>query len=136
MAYNRTAGDHDQGYWKLKPEITPPEDVELQKLLPPEHMALCEAMQSGQRHLLDSGYTQEVSQKDEDNDDSSMSIEQRLAPWITSKNFLHATQGKAMLSLHGEGDPTGRGEAFAMLRVSMKEVFFPAHATEAERRGE
>ena len=29
----------------------------------------------------------------------------------------------AMLKLYGEGDPTGRGEAFSYLKVSMKDVF-------------
>lgn len=129
MAYNRTAGHKDQGYWKLKPGIVAPEESELQKQLPPEHMALIEAMQTGQRHLLDAGYTQSAEGADEDGDESKMDIEQLLAPWIVSKNFLHATQGKAMLKLHGEGDPSGRGEAFSFLRVSMKEVFFRAGDT-------
>src|SRR5690606_23051494 len=39
------------------------------------------------------------------------------------KNFIHATQGKAMLQLHGEGDPSGRGEAFSFVRTSMKGGF-------------
>ncbi|KAI0308313.1 TAF1 transcription initiation factor TFIID subunit TAF1 [Multifurca ochricompacta] len=51
---------------------------------------------------------------------------QQLAPWITTKNFIFATQAKAMLRLHGEGDPTGRGEAFSFIRVSMKDIFVKA----------
>ena len=31
-----------------------------------------------------------------------------------------------MLRLHGDGDPSGRGEAFSMLRVSMKDIFVKA----------
>ena len=31
-----------------------------------------------------------------------------------------------MLQLHGEGDPTGRGEAFSCIRISMKEIFVGA----------
>ena len=52
-----------------------------------------------------------------------MSIEKQLAPWFTTKNFLNAAQGKAMLQLHGEGDPTGRGEAFSFIKTSMKGGF-------------
>jgi len=93
------------------------------KMVEPEAVVLSESMQVGQRHLQDSGYAgAEVDESDE----SKLSTEQRLAPWITTKNFLLATQGKAMLQLHGEGDPTGRGEAFSCIRVSMKEIFVGA----------
>ncbi|MCO5598170.1 hypothetical protein L7F22_052262 [Adiantum nelumboides] len=132
MEYNRRAGDKDQGYWKLKQGHVPPLESELQAKLPPEYMCLSEAMQAGQRHLLDAGYTR-TAEGDEDGDESKMDVEQLLAPWITTKNFLHATQGKAMLKLHGEGDPSGRGEAFSFLRVSMKDIFVRAGETEEER---
>ena len=94
------------------------------KMVTPEQVVLAESMQVGQRHLQDSGYSYngEVAEDDEGN----LSIEQQLAPWITTKNFLFATQAKAMLRLHGEGDPTGRGEAFSFVRVSMKDIFVKA----------
>ncbi|CAO1632126.1 unnamed protein product [Jaminaea pallidilutea] len=132
MEYARKAGDPNQGFWRLRSNVTLPNDEELAKLLPPEHICLAEAMQAGQRHLLDAGYTRTAEGNDEDEagdnnkDVSTMDIEQLLAPWITSKNFIMATQGKAMLRLHGEGDPTGRGEAFSFVRVSMKDVFYKA----------
>ena len=88
----------------------------------PEQVVLTESMQVGQRHLQDLGYSQAV----EDGDESNLSIEQQLAPWITTKNFLFATQAKAMLRLHGDGDPTGRGEAFSFIRISMKDIFVKA----------
>jgi transcription initiation factor TFIID subunit 1 len=81
-------------------------------------------MQVGQRHLQDSGYSQAEAANDKD--ESELSVEQQLAPWITTKNFLFATQAKAMLKLHGEGDPTGRGEAFSFIRISMKDIFVKA----------
>ncbi|SPO41563.1 related to TAF1 - TFIID subunit (TBP-associated factor), 145 kD [Pseudozyma flocculosa] len=133
MEYNRKAGDVNQGFWKLKPHIVVPDEQELFKLLPPEHIALAESMQVGQRHLLDAGYTKSAEGADEDGDESKMDIEQLLAPWITSKNFINATQGKAMLKLHGPGDPTGRGEAFSFIRVSMKEIFLRAGEDADER---
>ena len=64
---------------------------------------------------------------DDDNDDDDTkegsNIELQLAPWNTTKNFLNACQGKAMLQLHGEGDPSGRGEAFSFIKTSMKGGF-------------
>lgn len=127
MEYARKAGDPNQGFWRLRTTVTLPTDADMERLLPPEHIALAEAMQAGQRRLYDAGYTRSAEGADEDEDkEQGLDIEQQLAPWITSKNFLQATQGKAMLRLHGEGDPTGRGEGFSFVRVSMKDVFFKA----------
>ncbi|CAO1633899.1 unnamed protein product [Parajaminaea phylloscopi] len=134
MEYARKAGDPNQGFWRLRSNVTLPNDAELEKLLPPEHMALAESMQAGQRYLLDAGYTRTAEGADEDEDkEQGLDIEQLLAPWTTSKNFLLATQGKAMLRLHGDGDPTGRGEAFSFVRVSMKDVFYKADEDEETR---
>ncbi|PCH34054.1 atypical/TAF1 protein kinase [Wolfiporia cocos MD-104 SS10] len=122
MEYHRR-GPH-QGFWRLKPTWTIPSDADMLKMVNPEQVVLSESMQVGQRHLQDAGYSfnGEVAEDDEGN----LSVEQQLAPWITTKNFLFATQAKAMLRLHGEGDPTGRGEAFSFIRVSMKDIFVKA----------
>jgi len=121
MEYHRR-GPH-QGFWRLKPSWTIPSDADMLKMVNPEQVVLSESMQVGQRHLQDAGYSNgEVAEDDEGN----LSVEQQLAPWITTKNFLFATQAKAMLRLHGEGDPTGRGEAFSFIRVSMKDIFVKA----------
>jgi transcription initiation factor TFIID subunit 1, fungi type len=109
MEYHRR-GPH-QGFWRLK-------------MVTPEQVVLAESMQVGQRHLQDSGYS--YNGEEADDDEGNLSIEQQLAPWITTKNFLFATQAKAMLRLHGEGDPSGRGEAFSFIRVSMKDIFVKA----------
>ncbi|KAH9964216.1 TAF1 transcription initiation factor TFIID subunit TAF1 [Russula dissimulans] len=123
MEYHRR-GPH-QGFWRLKPNWVVPSKAEMLKMVGPEQIVLSESMQVGQRHLQDAGYsgTQDTGG---DDDDSHLSIEQQLAPWITTKNFIFATQAKAMLRLHGEGDPTGRGEAFSFIRVSMKDIFVKA----------
>ncbi|PWN19512.1 hypothetical protein BCV69DRAFT_290836 [Microstroma glucosiphilum] len=133
MEYARKAGDPNQGFWRLRQGVSLPTDLEFEKLIPPEHICLSEAMQAGQRQLLDAGYTRAAEGMDDDDDptggksgEGGLDTEQLLAPWITSKNFLMATQGKAMLRLHGEGDPTGRGEGFSFVRVSMKDVFYKA----------
>ncbi|THH33447.1 hypothetical protein EUX98_g765 [Antrodiella citrinella] len=122
MEYHRR-GIH-QGFWRLKANWTIPSDTDMLKMVTAEQVVLSESMQVGQRHLQDSGYSYngEVAEDDEGN----LSIEQQLAPWITTKNFLFATQAKAMLRLHGEGDPSGRGEAFSFIRVSMKDIFVKA----------
>lgn len=122
MEYHRR-GIH-QGFWRLKPNWSIPSDPDMLKMVTAEQVVLSESMQVGQRHLQDSGYSfnGEVAEDDEGN----LSIEQQLAPWITTKNFLFATQAKAMLRLHGEGDPSGRGEAFSFIRVSMKDIFVKA----------
>lgn len=122
MEYHRR-GAH-QGFWRLKEAIQIPSDADMLKMVTPEQVVLSESMQVGQRHLQDAGYGGAETAKDDD--ESNLSIEQQLAPWITTKNFLQATQAKAMLRLHGEGDPSGRGEAFSFIRVSMKDIFVRA----------
>ncbi|KAJ3895525.1 TAF1 transcription initiation factor TFIID subunit TAF1 [Lentinula edodes] len=122
MEYHRR-GPH-QGFWRLKLNWPVPSDPEMLKMVTPEQVVLTESMQVGQRHLQDSGYSQTADNAD--GDEANLSVEQQLAPWITTKNFLFATQAKAMLRLHGEGDPTGRGEAFSFIRISMKEIFVKA----------
>lgn len=127
MEYHRR-GPH-QGFWRLKPDWPIPPDADMLKMVTPEQVVLTESMQVGQRHLQDAGYSQAadaVEEKDDKDDQSNLSVEQQLAPWITTKNFLFATQAKAMLRLHGEGDPTGRGEAFSFIRISMKDIFVKA----------
>ncbi|TFK99774.1 hypothetical protein BDV98DRAFT_510326 [Pterulicium gracile] len=121
MEYHRR-GDH-QGFWRLKAGWTIPTDADMLKMIGPEQVVLCESMQVGQRHLQDAGFSQPDSA---DGDEQNLSVEQQLAPWITTKNFSYATQAKAMLRLHGEGDPTGRGEAFSFIRISMKDIFVKA----------
>ncbi|KAG6821389.1 hypothetical protein H0H93_014186 [Arthromyces matolae] len=122
MEYHRR-GPH-QGFWRLKAGWTIPSEADMLKMVTPEQVVLTESMQVGQRHLQDSGYSQVADVAD--GDESKLSIEQQLAPWITTKNFLFATQAKAMLRLHGDGDPTGRGEAFSFIRISMKDIFVKA----------
>uniref|UniRef100_A0A060T0Y2 ARAD1C19426p n=1 Tax=Blastobotrys adeninivorans TaxID=409370 RepID=A0A060T0Y2_BLAAD len=119
MEYQR-AGE-DQGYWKVKASEPLPNEESIRAMISPEDIALLEAMQVGQQHLEDAGYGKTVDDDHDDQDGSS--IEEQLAPWNITRNFINATQNKAMLQLHGEGDPTGRGEAFSFLRTSMKGGF-------------
>ena len=109
--------------WEMRPgEAVPDEDV-VRTMVKPEDVCLLEAMQVGQQHLLDAGFTKENDESEDEEGKEGQSIEQQLAPWYTSRNFLNAASGKAMLQLHGEGDPSGRGEAFSFLKTSMKGGF-------------
>lgn len=134
MEYNRKGPN--QGFWMIRSTITIPDKEEIFKLVTPEGICLTESMQVGQRHLLDAGYGKDADAENEGDDEGSkLDVEQQLAPWSTTKNFLHANQNKAMLQLHGEGDPSGRGEAFSFIRVSMKEIFLREGETMEERNG-
>ncbi|EEP76176.1 conserved hypothetical protein [Uncinocarpus reesii 1704] len=112
--------DHKE--WEMKPgEPIPDEDV-LRGYVKPEDICLLESMQVGLQYLHDAGYDREEDE-DDDGDKEGDSLEQQLAPWKATRNFLLASQGKAMLQLHGEGDPTGRGEGFSFIKTSMKGGF-------------
>ena len=109
--------------WEMRPGEPIPDEDTVRTMVKPEDVCLLEAMQVGQQHLLDAGFTKENDESEDDEGKEGQSIEQQLAPWYTSRNFLNAASGKAMLQLHGEGDPSGRGEAFSFLKTSMKGGF-------------
>ncbi|KAI1317458.1 hypothetical protein EDD11_008395 [Mortierella claussenii] len=117
---------NNTGFWKLKASTPLPSEEEIRKLVTPEMVCLYESMLVGQRYLQDAGYGRAADgEEDNGNEDNEadMDIEEQLAPWITTRNFINATQGKAMLKLWGAGDPTGRGEGFSFVRISMKDIF-------------
>ncbi|KAK9379470.1 uncharacterized protein V2V93DRAFT_327244 [Kockiozyma suomiensis] len=128
MEYQR-AGE-DQGFWKIKPTDTLPNEDGIRAMVNPEEITLLETMQVSQQFLEDEGYG---GGKEDDEQHEGMSIEEKLAPWITSKNFINATQGKAMLELYGEGDPTGHGLGFSFIRTSMKGGFKAAAGSVADQ---
>ncbi|KAH3687862.1 hypothetical protein WICPIJ_001155 [Wickerhamomyces pijperi] len=101
MEYQRTGPD--QGFWKLKEEL--PHD----HLISPEDLTLLEAMHVSQQNMED---LQFYSMEDEE-------VNDELAMWNLTKNFINATQGKAMLQLNG--DPEGK--AISFMKTSMKGGF-------------
>ncbi|KAJ1969924.1 hypothetical protein IWQ62_000295 [Dispira parvispora] len=129
---------NNSGFWKLKPTIPLPSEDEIRKLLTPEMMCLYESMLVGECHLRDAGYGRSLDGDEARNEESEskLSTEEQLAPWIITRNFINAIQGKAMLRLYGDGDPTGRGEGFSFIRVSMKDIFLRAGETAAEKLAE
>ncbi|KAI0224391.1 hypothetical protein L0F63_007255 [Massospora cicadina] len=125
------------GFWKVKPHLHLPDEEELRKSATPEMICLYESMLVGKRHLQDAGYGKSLEEEDNaDDPESKLTIEEQLAPWIITRNFINATQGKAMLKLYGEGDPTGRGEGFSFVRVSMKDIFLRAGESAEEKLAE
>ena len=109
--------------WKMRSGEPLPDEDAIREMIKPEDLCLLESMEVGQQHLQDAGFGKDDDQDEDDDGREGGSIEQELAPWYTSRNFLNAAQGKAMLQLHGEGDPSGRGEAFSFIKTSMKGGF-------------
>lgn len=113
MKYQREGPD--KGLWRLK-EGEPLLDGEnIKKLLTPEQVAEVEVMGHGIQNQDDN----EVFNFDND----LVKLEESLTPWNISKNFINATQMRAMVQIHGAGDPTGCGEGFSFLKTSMKGGF-------------
>lgn len=110
----------DEKVWRVKPGDVVPDEVTVRSWVKPEDICVIDAMQVGLRHLGDAGFGQENADDGSEDEKDGASIEQQLAPWKTSKNFLDAATGKAMLQLHGEGDPSGCGLAFSFIKTSMK----------------
>lgn len=132
--YARSPGPN-QGYWMLNPDYAfPDERRQVLEMCPPEHACLYEAMQVGARHLYDAGYKKTAEGGHEDEDEAGLDIEQRLAVWSTTHNYKLAEAQKAWLMVHGDGDPTGRGEGFSFLRANMKNYFLRKGETEQGRR--
>ncbi|RLV83486.1 hypothetical protein JA9_004782 [Meyerozyma sp. JA9] len=148
MEYNRTG--EDQGFWKIKKTDSVPSEEDIRAMLTPEDVTLLDAMQHGNQMLDDIFYifgdeTKEdrranKRKKDEDEEEEAEKskkdnkekeiedIDEELAPWNATRNFLISNQTKSMLQLNGEGDPTGIGLGFSFLRCTQKSGFTPLFA--------
>ena len=142
----------DSGYWLMRANAPALAEDELQQLVTPELVCQYESMLVGQQRLLDTGHAAgalgapepdalgsathaaDASAFSEDEPEQQQDDELRLAPWHLTSNFLLATQGKAMLELHGIGDPTGIGEGFSFLRVPLKAQIASRQAFESPRK--
>lgn len=122
----------DIGTWEPMPGETIPDEPILRTWIKPEDVCLIDSMHAGDKQLADAGIKSNEIKDDEDNQDAE-NIDVKLAPWNTTKNFLNACAGKAMLELHGEGDPTGQGLGFSFIKVSMKGGFRDVGESAADR---
>ncbi|KAF8850146.1 hypothetical protein BDZ45DRAFT_206854 [Acephala macrosclerotiorum] len=121
--------DKIEKVWRMRPGDPVPDEASIRSMVKPEEVCLIDAMQVGAQYLADAGYAAGEDDEDEKIDDKEgQSLEQNLAPWRTSKAFLEASADKAMLQLHGEGDPSGRGSAFSFIKTSMKGGYLDAIA--------
>lgn len=112
---------HDKDTKMWVPIGNIPDSEVIRSWIQPEDVCLLESMQVGLQHLHDTGHANGAD--DDDDEAEGESFEQQMAPWRATRNFIMASQGKAMLKLHGEGDPTGRGEGFSFIKTSMKGGF-------------
>lgn len=76
--------------------------------------------------------TKKERKRRDDKERDMEDIEEELCSWNTSRNFLNANQTKANLQLNGEGDPTGIGLGFSLLRATQKSTFAPLFAKDTE----
>jgi hypothetical protein len=134
MKYEKKAkNSDDDGYWVPMPGSAVPDAETIRAWIKPEDVCLLDTMQVGVQHLADLGIQDSKDAKEDDEAEDEENIEKMLAPWRTTKNFIQACQGKAMLKVHGEGDPTGRGEAFSMLKTNMKGGYTPRGESAVEK---
>jgi transcription initiation factor TFIID subunit 1 len=117
--------DKTEKVWRMKPGELIPEESQIRAMVKPEEVCLIDAMQVGARHLEDAGYAVQ-DEEEQAGDEEGQSLEQSLAPWKTTKAFMEASSDKAMLRLHGAGDPSGRGLAFSFIKTSMKGGYLEA----------
>ncbi|KAG8159916.1 hypothetical protein KVR01_010553 [Diaporthe batatas] len=112
----------DARHWTLKEgeKLMDPETIN--SMVQPEDVCLMDAMQVGTYEVEKSGFAVDALNPDKEAGEGE-SLAVHLTPWNTSKAFIDATTGKAMLKLRGEGDPTGRGLGFSFIRTSMKGGF-------------
>ncbi|KAI1852080.1 hypothetical protein JX266_002933 [Neoarthrinium moseri] len=108
--------------WGYKEGDAPWDESFIRQQLKPEDVVLIEATQVGASMLQSAGYDPKAPSFTEDDDElgADIPLVAKLAPWQITKNFIDACQGKAMVALHGEGDPTGHGLGFSFIKTSMK----------------
>ncbi|KAJ4365914.1 hypothetical protein N0V83_008536 [Neocucurbitaria cava] len=122
----------DIGTWEPVQGETIPEEPILRTWIKPEDVCLIDSMHAGDKQLQDAGIkSNEIRDDEEEMDNENADV--KLAPWNTTKNFLNACAGKAMLELHGDGDPTGQGLGFSFIKVSMKGGFRDIGESAADR---
>ncbi|TDZ66116.1 putative transcription initiation factor TFIID 111 kDa subunit [Colletotrichum trifolii] len=132
----------EKGLWGLRQGETLMDENGIRAMIKPEEVCLIDGMQLGMQMLEDAGFDPNNVNLEDDNDEpaeeddeertgtakgnkkaaekNEEKLADRMAPWKTSKAFIDACAGKAMLKLHGQGDPTGHGLGFSFIRTSMK----------------
>ncbi|GJD02900.1 transcription initiation factor TFIID subunit 1 [Colletotrichum higginsianum] len=134
----------EKGLWGLRPNEQLMDENSIRAMIKPEDVCLIDGMQLGMQMLEDAGFDPNNVNLEEENEEAAEEDDEertgagtakgskkaaekneekladKMAPWKTSKAFIDACAGKAMLKLHGQGDPTGHGLGFSFIRTSMK----------------
>lgn len=113
----------DSKRWQMPHGEDVPDEETIGSLIKPEDVCVLDSMQAGHQHLQDIGLSKEYDDSEVDEGKDGEIAEQQLAPWKISKTFISAAQGRGMVHLHGEGDPSGRGEAFSFIKTNSREGF-------------
>ncbi|KAK4194861.1 putative transcription initiation factor [Triangularia verruculosa] len=117
----------DQRNWKLKDGQEMLAESEIRALVRPEDVCLLDAMQVGAHELENGGYEVNDNMVNDENEVGDElppdALANKMAPWRLTKAFIDASHGKAMIAVHGAGDPTGKGLGVSYLRTSMKGGF-------------
>ncbi len=124
------------GAWRLRDDAPALSEDELRALVSPETACAYEAMVAGEQRLVDVGLgpragpdaalaasvgvlPRTVAKKERAAADAAFEEwRTRLAPWSIAANCIAAAAGRLAVAIVGDGDPSGRGEALAMLRAS------------------
>ncbi|CCH60486.1 hypothetical protein TBLA_0C06940 [Henningerozyma blattae CBS 6284] len=117
----------EKGLWKLKENEPLLNNANARNLISPEQISEVESMGQGLQFKQDN----ELFNFDR----KLVNLEENLLPWNSTKNFISATQLRAMLQIHGAGDPTGCGEGFSFLKTSMKGGFIKTDNTKSNGSG-
>lgn len=129
--------DKEHASWKPKEhdDLDGMGTTQLRALISPEDICLIDSMQAGHRQLEDGGHGKDAASEADAGEEAS--VDEKLAPWRASKNFLAACGDNGMIALHGQGDPTGRGEGFSFVKISMKGGFqAPGESVDAKINAE
>jgi transcription initiation factor TFIID subunit 1 len=118
----------DQRNWTLPEGEEPMSEADIRSLVRPEEVCLLDAMQVGAHELENGGYeVNDALLKDDEMEAGDElppdALANKMAPWRLTKAFIDASHGKAMIAVHGPGDPTGKGLGVSYLRTSMKGGF-------------
>jgi hypothetical protein len=129
--------DKETSSWKPRADDPLIDETNLRTLVSPEDICLIDSMQVGHRQLTDAGHGKEAAALSENDVLDGATLDEKLAPWRASKNFIAAGGDNGMIALHGAGDPTGRGEGFSFIKISMKGGFrAPGESVDAKINAE
>ncbi|KAK0086570.1 hypothetical protein PV325_002974 [Microctonus aethiopoides] len=114
----------DSNWWVIKPDFRLPTEEEIRAMVSPEQCCAYFSMIAAEQRLKDAGYGEKFLFTPQDDDDeemqSKMDDEVKVAPWNTTRAYIQAMKGKCLLQLAGPADPTGCGEGFSYVRVPNK----------------